>query len=358
MAGAYGADRKLRRAARLLAHVCGLALAMKRYIGKSRAEEWAQFFLSVKTCSMSELLCSRSNFSKYNLIQLCLEKNRSFRSLPNEIQLQLCQTAIYQEYEAQSVVLRQGHVPLECCLILAGRLKVLWSNTNMNKNSNPEILSEFEEGDFIGEICLLTNANRPTSVLCKTDVKLLVINKEDFCCILAQRIQDQYQETCSFLRNLPLFSSWPKDKTDFLAHCSLRRYYRANTIIIPDNLNSHFLVFIISALPLADLQLIKEGAQGVDAYTLAKTCFSVKEYDQEAHFLRDCNSKKANFLYMYSRYLSGEKRMMSLGPLEKRQVKNEALRELRVELSEKIPSLRIWWIWPLSVWCGLDERGH
>ncbi|XP_036110518.1 cyclic nucleotide-binding domain-containing protein 2-like [Molossus molossus] len=144
------------------------------------------------------------------------------------------------------MLLRQGHVPLECYLILAGHLKVTSSNTRMNKNTNSKILSEVEEGDFIGETCLLTNTNRPASIFCKTDVKALVISKEDFYCILAQRVQEQCQETCSFLRNLPLFFSWPKEKIDFLVHCSLRRYYRAGTTIISDNLNSHFLVFIIS----------------------------------------------------------------------------------------------------------------
>nr|XP_051676227.1 cyclic nucleotide-binding domain-containing protein 2 isoform X2 [Oryctolagus cuniculus] len=294
MAAVAGAQGRLRRAARVLAHVCGLTLAMKRYIEKSRAAEWARFYLSMKTCSTNELLYSSSSFSKYNLsqdfeklktllslqpkqrsqenlreIQLCLKKNRSFRSLPNEVQLQLCQTAIYQEYEAESVVLRQGHVPLECCLVLAGHLKSVSSNTSENKSSNSEILSEFEEGDFIGEICLLTNARRHTSVVCETDVMLLVINKEDFCCILAQRVQEQYQETCGFLRNLPLFSSWPKGKIDFLVDCSLRRYYRAGPTIISDNLNSCFLVFVISGHCLVVAQMEREKA--VHAWQMKKT---------------------------------------------------------------------------------------
>ncbi|KAB1281308.1 Cell division cycle protein 23-like protein [Camelus dromedarius] len=104
------------------------------------------------------------------------------------------------------------------------------------------------------------------------------------------------------------------------------------------------LAFSLPALPLSELQppppVTEEDAQDMDAYTLAKAYFDVKEYDRAAHFLHGCNSKKAYFLYMYSRYLSGEKKkddetVDSLGPLEKGQVKNEALRELRVELSKK-----------------------
>ncbi|KAL6058137.1 hypothetical protein STEG23_009721 [Scotinomys teguina] len=47
----------------------------------------------------------------------------------------------------------------------------------------------------------------------------------------------------------------------------------------------------------------QEDAQDVDAYTLAKAYFDIKEYDRAVHFLHGCNSKKAYFLYMYSRNL-------------------------------------------------------
>ncbi|MEE6479947.1 hypothetical protein FKM82_012416 [Ascaphus truei] len=104
------------------------------------------------------------------------------------------------------------------------------------------------------------------------------------------------------------------------------------------------LAFSLESIPMNELpptpELTEEDIHDLDAYTLAKSYFDLKEYDRAAYFLRGCKSKKAYFLYMYSRYLSGEKKkddetVDSLGPLEKGQVKNEALRELRVELSKK-----------------------
>lgn len=53
-------------------------------------------------------------------------------------------------FEAESMILRQGHVPLKCYLVHAGHLKVMSGNIIMNKNTNAENLSAFEEGDFIG----------------------------------------------------------------------------------------------------------------------------------------------------------------------------------------------------------------
>ena len=48
---------------------------------------------------------------------------------------------------------------------------------------------------------------------------------------------------------------------------------------------------------------LQEDAKDLDALTLAKSYFDLKEYDRAAHFLKECCSKKAYFLYMYSRYL-------------------------------------------------------
>lgn len=104
------------------------------------------------------------------------------------------------------------------------------------------------------------------------------------------------------------------------------------------------LAFALDPLPKDELPpsppFTEQDAQDLDALTLAKSYFDLKEYDRAAYFLKGCCSQKAYFLYMYSRYLSGEKKkddetVDNLGPLEKGQVRNEALRELRVELSKK-----------------------
>ena len=47
-----------------------------------------------------------------------------------------------------------------------------------------------------------------------------------------------------------------------------------------------------------------------DSYIMAKNYFDLKEYDRAAHFLHACTSPKVYFLYMYSRYLSGQKKKL------------------------------------------------
>jgi len=82
----------------------------------------------------------------------------------------------------------------------------------------------------------------------------------------------------------------------------------------------------------------EEFIKDFDKYTLGKTFFDLKEFDRAAFFLEGCTSPKAYFLYMYSRYLAGEKHknddmMDLLGPRET--IVNKSLTALRAELFKK-----------------------
>ncbi|CAI5783940.1 Hypothetical predicted protein [Podarcis lilfordi] len=298
--------RRFRRAAAAAAHLCGLLLNRKRYIERSQAVQWATFYLERQMNFKSDFLFNVSDYSKKQFpkkgfeklkrllhicpnqrrqedilkIQACLKTNRAFQCLPSETQLQLCQAFIYQEYEAGTIIIRQGHVATECYLVLSGKLKIIIDDATI---LTPETLYEIEEGNFIGETCLLTNTRRPASVICKSDSELAVIDKEqkrckrsdaksvaeewrrrmllEFCilglssdhpcfkyfkCILANLRCEQHRTTCLFLRNLPLFSTWPPGKIDHLVHCCLWKFYRAGTTVVADTLNSYFLVIVKS----------------------------------------------------------------------------------------------------------------
>ncbi|XP_057402292.1 uncharacterized protein LOC114236131 [Balaenoptera acutorostrata] len=116
-----GARGRLRRAAMILAHVCG-STQCKKSSRTARQHLSASFvratytpphqFISTLAGFPARFLYQSKEFGKLKTLlfvqpkqrsqenlrelQLCL-KNRSFHSLPNEVQLQLCQTTIYQE---------------------------------------------------------------------------------------------------------------------------------------------------------------------------------------------------------------------------------------------------------------------
>lgn len=47
-----------------------------------------------------------------------------------------------------------------------------------------------------------------------------------------------------------------------------------------------------------------------DLHVLSKSYFDLKEYDRCGYFIKDCKSPKTRFLYLYSRYLSIEKKKL------------------------------------------------
>ncbi|XP_053311128.1 uncharacterized protein LOC128473099 [Spea bombifrons] len=271
---------RFHRIATNIKHVCGMLLSLKRYIGRNAVVEWALFHLQMQIHSRSDLLFNISSFSKNNMrkdfeklksllsvppkqrsqpvlrqIQLCLRKNRAFQSLREKTQLELCQHIIYQLYETKTLVIKQGHVPCECYIILSGNLNATTEDMNVRKQSVfSNTLYEVEEGDFLGEIGLITN-KRPVSFVCNSDVELLVIDKEAFNDILSEKVREQYSGRQDFLRNVPLFSSWPSEKINLLVHCSLQRNYRAGTTVVVDSIKSSFLVLIKSGRCLIVVQL-------------------------------------------------------------------------------------------------------
>ncbi|XP_072262326.1 cyclic nucleotide-binding domain-containing protein 2-like [Pyxicephalus adspersus] len=261
--------RMFQHVATNIKHVCGMLLSVKRYIGRNSVMEWALFHLQMQIHSRHDLLFNISSFSKNNMrkdfeklksllsicprqrtqeilrqIQLCLKKNRAFQGFQDKTQLELCQYVIYQSYESKTLVIKQGHIPQECYIILSGCLASVTEDTRSRKQSTTS-LYEVADGDIVGDIALVTG-ERLTSFVCKSDVELLVIDKEVFSKILAAKVQEEYLSLCHFLRNLPLFSSWPSEKINLLAHCSLRRNHRAGTTVILDSAKSSFLVLIKS----------------------------------------------------------------------------------------------------------------
>ncbi|XP_073464523.1 cyclic nucleotide-binding domain-containing protein 2-like isoform X1 [Aquarana catesbeiana] len=261
--------RRFHRVATNIKHVCGMLLSVKRYIGRNSVVEWALFHLQMQIQSRHDLLFNISSFSKNNMrkdfeklksllsiclkertpeilrqIQFCLKKNRAFQGLQDKTQLELCQYVIYQAYESKTLVIRKGHIPCECYIMLSGRLASVTEDTTSRRQSTTS-LYEVEEGDIVGDIGLVTG-ERLVSFVCKSDVELLIIDKEAFNKILAAKVQEEYLSLCNFLRNLPLFSSWPLEKINLLAHCSLRRNHRAGTTVVLASTKSSFLVLIKS----------------------------------------------------------------------------------------------------------------
>ncbi|XP_063977279.1 cell division cycle protein 23 homolog [Diachasmimorpha longicaudata] len=81
-----------------------------------------------------------------------------------------------------------------------------------------------------------------------------------------------------------------------------------------------------------DISLVETCLED-DQYILAKSYFDLKEYDRAAYFIKSCKNPKTRFLYLYSRYLSGEKKKIyDMTDVPPDPLKNEELKLLSSDL--------------------------
>jgi signal transduction histidine kinase len=94
---------------------------------------------------------------------------------PDEVEEIITQSRV-KSYPAGTVICREDELENTFYMILAGDLEV----TKVINNSETRLLKTLTPGDFFGEMALIHNAPRAATVITKTDVVLLELEKEGF----------------------------------------------------------------------------------------------------------------------------------------------------------------------------------
>ena len=104
-----------------------------------------------------------------------LEKVKLFRYLtPQEVSWMLVKWEP-REVPEGTVIIKEGSTGNEIFIIESGRVEI-----NLVRGDVVLLLTELQESSFFGEMSLLTDRPRPATVKAKTDVRLLVLKKQDF----------------------------------------------------------------------------------------------------------------------------------------------------------------------------------
>ncbi|XP_048395287.1 cyclic nucleotide-binding domain-containing protein 2-like isoform X3 [Stegostoma tigrinum] len=198
-------SQKFQRIAKIVKTICGINLALKRYIQKSKVIQWVMNHLTRQSNFDKELLFNIHNFTK------------------NKIERD------------------------------SAKLKSLLSVLPHQRSTE----------DTAMDAALLTNTKRPATILCKTNTELLLLNKEDFESILAGFLQQRYSAVTELLRTLPIFTPWTTEKLTLLSYSSLLRYDRSGAAVIPESSSSSFIVVVRSGR-CDVVTSLKMGQHGTD----------------------------------------------------------------------------------------------
>lgn len=80
---------------------------------------------------------------------------------------------------------------------------------NIDEQYTFKELLRLESGSSFGELALLNHKPRAARVLTETKCEFATMNKESYDRILAKIEQILKEKTVSFLRSIPLYSTWP-----------------------------------------------------------------------------------------------------------------------------------------------------
>eukprot|EP00794_Sanderia_malayensis_P007548 gene7548-8385_t len=171
----------------------------------------------------------------------------AFGEYPVRMQRQLLSVGWYERFDANRVIIRQGHKALNFYFILSGSaivsLMTKDRSTGVTKESTVAILSK---GHSFGELALLHDTARTATVVCQSEVSLLAVSRQDFIDIFLSNEEGEEQEHVKFLRSIPFLRRMPLDECNGKLGICLCHYFRRGVVIDRDPANSEWIYIVKS----------------------------------------------------------------------------------------------------------------
>lgn len=207
-----------------------------------------------------------------------LKKTLLFSQLDGENLEKVAKAMRFAKVLANRMVIREGSVGEALFVVYSGKVQVL----KEDELGDQVLKATLGPGDVFGEIALLDDVRRTSSIRAVQDTSLLILPKKEFNKLMvsslgAEKIKTTIQ-VCSFLRRNELFADWHPQ-----ALLSLSSYFDSEDIkpesrIIEQNSdNEHFY-------------LIYDGEFQVEIDEKPKKTLTAGDFFGEISLLRDCKA--------------------------------------------------------------------
>lgn len=136
--------------------------------------------------------------------------------------------------------------------VLSGTVDVVKSETDLKTGKiYTQTVASLHGGDSFGELALLNRSLRTASAFCKTECRLLRVDRDDFEHVIKMAAEQELIGKYDFLRTCPTFQSMvhlPELKK--IAELSHLKEYQQNALVLGDCENSEELYFIRKVLEM------------------------------------------------------------------------------------------------------------
>ncbi|KAJ8027745.1 Cyclic nucleotide-binding domain-containing protein 2 [Holothuria leucospilota] len=193
-----------------------------------------------------------------------LRNTKAFEDYQQETKHELARIMEYQKFEPRRIILKEGHVASCFYIILSGTCLVNKKEMDpRNGETFIRTIDEITSGQSFGEIGLLHDCPRTASVICKNEVEVLLINKEDFIRVVREPLERRREELVQFCRDNHLELNLQDEKVKDNPTAIYTQHYKAGTIICKDIYSSEYLYVVKSGRcnVIAEISKVREGAQ-------------------------------------------------------------------------------------------------
>ncbi|XP_013417170.1 uncharacterized protein LOC106178505 isoform X2 [Lingula anatina] len=181
------------------------------------------------------------------IVLALLRWNASFQDYPYHTQILLAKCMLHQRYETRRIIVREGHPPFGFYIILSGTVLINVRETDPRTGKTfVRTVHEMSGGDAFGEIALIQNEPRTAAVICKTEVEVLMIMKDDFDVIIKKPLEMQREQHINYCRQHDLFKHFPCDKFKDNVNQFFYQYFKKDTVVVKNSKQSPFIVIVKS----------------------------------------------------------------------------------------------------------------
>ncbi|KAJ8297714.1 hypothetical protein KUTeg_024245 [Tegillarca granosa] len=149
-------------------------------------------------------------------------------------------------FEDKRVIIRQGHMADNFYFILSGTAIVTKLETDLQSGEEvTRTVAVLKKGNSFGELALMHGARRSATVICKEEVELLAVGREDFVEVFMPVDSKQEPEHIRFLRSVDVFTNWPIEKLPYHdPKICCFTYFRRGLLLCKDSNSSEWLYII------------------------------------------------------------------------------------------------------------------
>ncbi|XP_031572593.1 cyclic nucleotide-binding domain-containing protein 2-like [Actinia tenebrosa] len=170
----------------------------------------------------------------------------AFGEYPLKMQRRLVNVGWYESFEAKRVIIRQGHRAENFYFILSGTaLVTLLVNDPATGEERSTTIAVLGKGSSFGELALLHHKTRSATVLCKNEVALLAVGREDFRDIFMSYEDGKEPDHVQFLRTIPYLMDLPLEQCVTRHDICIFHYFRRGVVIVK-NSNTEWIYILKS----------------------------------------------------------------------------------------------------------------